>query len=109
MSTGDCPSFNFEEEYAPFLEAQQIKSATHVPAEGGGDTILITFTTLEDSKIECLWGTQCGLVVQKVEPAQPNVTTTQFDSLEGLFTEYSPMYRDKFHNDLSSKLFALIG
>ena len=61
MSTGECPSFNFEEEYEPFLEANQIKSATFVPAEGGGDTVLITFTTLEETKLECLWGTQCGL------------------------------------------------
>jgi hypothetical protein len=73
---------------------------------------VVKFITLDETEINCNWSTEQGLYVRDCfNPKRPvddyDHLIKKFDSLEALFSEYSPMYRDKFHGDLSSKLNAL--
>ena len=112
MSNDEDPQFNFEKEVKPFLEQGLIKKADFLPQEGLDewfDNAAVNFTTLEKIVIEVEWSTETGIYVVgcRDDKGKENLhldKKKKFDSLEGLFNEYSPMYRDKFMGDLGSKL-----
>ena len=115
MMDEEDPHFNFQAEVQPFLDQKHISKVDFETQDGldeWPDNAVVKFTTLEGTEIDCNWSTEQGLYVRCVfNPKKPcddyDHLAKKFDSLEGLFSEYSPMYRDKFSNDLSSKLFAL--
>ena len=99
----------------PFLDQKHIKSAEFLPQEGLDewfDNAAVNFITLEKIKIEVEWSTETGIYVVECrdDSGKGNLHLNKkrkFDSLEGLFTEYSQEYKNKFMGDLGQKLSSL--
>jgi uncharacterized membrane protein YheB (UPF0754 family) len=96
--------FDFNAEIKPFLTNEQIKSADiQLLSEIEAKVILVT---LDDITIEYEWSVAKAIQVKKITPEAEGERV--FESLEGLLSTYSAAYRDKFTNDLASKLAALM-
>ncbi|EAS05958.2 hypothetical protein TTHERM_00780470 (macronuclear) [Tetrahymena thermophila SB210] len=99
----DCDNENhidFEKEVEEFTKFNYVEKIEIISNQT--DQCEMIFTTLEKNVLHLKCCTQEGIIV--LPDSKPCLEQTRFESFDILLSQYSPLYNQKFNNDLINKL-----